>query len=164
MLVPAIAIKNQPLPEGETMPAEQNLKNHRRMDPFIHLFVFPVSMLNVIFAVWYAIRHWPAHSHIAIWWIILSIAFLVLATKCRINDLKLQDRIIRLEERLRLQSLLEPGELSYIKELTIRQLIALRFASDQELPALVHKTLTQNLEPQAIKESITHWRADNDRV
>lgn len=146
------------------MPSEQNLKNHMRLDPWIHLFVFPVSMLNVIFAIWYAIRHWPAHSHIAIWWIILSIAFLVLATKCRMNDLKLQDRIIRLEERLRLQTLLGPDQLPHINELTIRQLIALRFASDEEIPSLVHKTLTQNLDPKAIKESITSWRADYHRV
>ena len=146
------------------MPSEQNLKNHMRLDPWIHFFVFPVFILNFFFSIWLAVRHWSQHPHIVIWWIILSLALLVLATKCRMNDLKLQDRIIRLEERLRLQSLLGPGELSYINELTIRQLIALRFASDQEIPSLVHKTLTQNLEPKAIKESITNWRADNHRV
>ena len=146
------------------MSAEQNLKNHHRFDPWIHFFAFPVFILNVFFAICIAARHWSAHTHIVIWWIILSVALLILATKCRMNDLKLQDRIIRLEERLRLQALLGPAELSHISELTTPQLIALRFASDEELPALVHKTLTQNLCPKAIKESITHWRADHHRV
>lgn len=146
------------------MPTAQNLKNHARFDPPMHFFVFPVMLLNFFFSIGLAFRHWSMHPHITIWWIILSLALLVLATKCRTNDLKLQDRIIRLEERLRLQTLLPPNELHHVHELETRQLIALRFASDQELPALVHKTLTQNLEPKAIKESIVTWRADNHRV
>ena len=146
------------------MPTEQNLKNHHRFDPSMHFFVFPVTLLNFLFAIILAARHWSQHPHIAIWWIILSAALVVLATKCRINDLKLQDRIIRLEERLRLHTLLGPAESAHINELTTPQLIALRFASDEELPALVNKTLTQNLCPKAIKESVTTWRADNHRV
>ena len=146
------------------MPSEQNLKNHHRFDPIIHFFVFPVFILNFFFSIWLAVRHWAQHPHIVIWWIIVSLALLILATKCRMNDNKLQDRIIRLEERLRLQTLLGPDQLPHINELTTRQLIALRFASDEEIPALVHKTLTQRLEPQAIKESIVNWRADHHRV
>lgn len=146
------------------MAKEQNLKNHMRLDPIIHFFVFPVFILNVAFAIWLAARHWPAHERITIWWIIVSIALLILATKCRMNDNKLQDRIIRLEERLRLQALLGPDERPHIHELNTSQLIALRFASDDEIPALVRKTLTQNLEPRAIKESIVTWRGDHHRV
>jgi hypothetical protein len=151
-------------PKGNQMGAEQNLKNHRRNDPFIHYFVFPVFLLNLAFSIWLAVRHWPAHEHLLIWWVILSIAFLILAVKCRMNDLKLQDRIIRLEERLRLKALLGPDERPHISELSTRQLIALRFASDEELPTLVRKTLTQNLESQDIKQSIANWRADTHRV
>jgi hypothetical protein len=143
---------------------EQSLKSHARFDPPMHFFVFPVSILNLFVAIYMTIRNWPSYMHLHLWWIIVSLAFMVLATKCRVNDLKLQDRIIRLEERLRLAALLPPAAAAHIPELTTRQLIALRFASDAELPALVQKTLTQNLEPKAIKESITNWRPDNQRV
>ncbi len=146
------------------MAEEQNYKNHARLDPPIHLFVFPVLMINVGFAIYIAIHFRHEHPWLGHWSIIVSLALLVLAFKCRINDLKLQNRIIRLEERLRLASLLPPAELAHLQELTLRQLIALRFASDAELPALAHKTLTQNLEPKAIKQSIAQWRADNHRV
>jgi len=146
------------------MAAEQNYKNHARVDPLIHLFVFPVLMINVGVAIYVAIHFRHEYPWLGHWSIFVSLALLVLAVKCRVNDLKLQDRIIRLEERLRLASLLPATELAHIQELTVRQLIALRFASDAELPALVHKTLTQNLEPKAIKQSITQWRADNHRV
>jgi hypothetical protein len=82
----------------------------------------------------------------------------------RSQTLRAQDRIIRLEERLRLAALLPAEDRAHIDELSIKQLIALRFASDDELPALAHKTLTQNLEPKAIKQSIVNWRGDYYRV
>src|SRR5665213_2844718 len=145
------------------MSTPQSLKNHARFDPPIHFFVLPVLLLNLIFSIYATIHHWPEHRHMYLWWIVVSIALLVLGAKCRINDLKLQDRIIRLEERLRLAAILPVPELPHLQELTTPQLIALRFASDAELPALAHKTLTQGLEPAAIKQNITHWRADDHR-
>ncbi|MCU1222423.1 MAG: hypothetical protein JWQ42_516 [Edaphobacter sp.] len=146
------------------MPAPQNHKNHGRIDPPMHLFVFPVLLVNLIVSIYATIHNWPEHPQLGPWWIVVSIALVVLAFKSRINDLKVQDRLIRLEERLRLIALLPPGDRAYADELDIRQLIALRFASDDELPDLVHKTLTQRLEPKAIKQSITHWRPDDHRV
>jgi hypothetical protein len=146
------------------MAVPQSFKNHGRTDPPIHFFVFPVLILNLIASIYVTIRHWPNHPHLGPWWIVVSLALLVLAFKTRVNDLKLQDRIIRLEERVRLAALLPPADLAHIDELSIKQFVALRFASDAELPALVHRTLTQNLEPKAIKESITNWRADDHRV
>jgi len=146
------------------MPAPQNHKNHGRIDPPMHFFVFPILLVNLIFSIYVTIHQWPQNPHLHPWWIVVSLALVVLAFKSRINDLKVQDRLIRLEERLRLAALLPPADLAHANELDVKQLIALRFASDDELPALVHKTLTQRLEPKAIKQSITHWRPDNHRV
>jgi len=87
-----------------------------------------------------------------------------MALLSRIQALKAQDRVIRLEERLRLASLLPANELPHIQEFTTRQLIALRFASDAELPALAHRTLTERLEPKAIKQAIMNWRSDDLRI
>jgi Family of unknown function (DUF6526) len=146
------------------MPASQSLKNHARLDPPMHFFVQPVLLVNVIFSIYATIRHWPQHSHLYLWWIVVAFALLVFSVRTRENDLKVQDRIIRLEERLRLQALLPAADLAHIDELSIRQLVALRFAPDAEIPALVHKALTQNLEPKAIKQNIVNWRADTHRV
>ncbi|HEY0162860.1 MAG TPA: DUF6526 family protein [Edaphobacter sp.] len=146
------------------MPAPQNLRNHSRVDPAIHFFVVPVLLINVVVAIWQAVVHWNNLRAFCLWWIVVAIALVIVAAKTRMNALKVQDRIIRLEEHLRLATLLPAEQKVHIPELTTPQLIALRFASDEELPALVHKTLTRNLEPKQIKESITHWRADHERV
>lgn len=146
------------------MATPQSYAHHARTDPPMHFFVFPVLIVNLGVAIWIAIHFRHDFPYLGHWSIVVSLALLILSFKCRINDLKLQDRIIRLEERLRIASLLPADQHKHIPELTVRQLIALRFASDEELPTLVHKALTQNLEPKAIKQNITHWRADNHRV
>lgn len=146
------------------MATPQSYAHHARTDPPMHFFVFPVLIVNLGVAIWIAIHFRHDFPYLGHWSIVVSLALLILSFKCRINDLKLQDRIIRLEERLRIASLVPADQHKHIPELTVRQLIALRFASDEELPTLVHKALTQNLEPKAIKQNITHWRADNHRV
>lgn len=146
------------------MATPQSYAHHARTDPPIHFFVFPVLIVNLGVAIWIAIHFRHDFPYLGHWSIVVSLALLILSFKCRINDLKLQDRIIRLEERLRIASLVPADQHKHIPELTVRQLIALRFASDEELPTLVHKALTQNLDPKAIKQNITHWRADNHRV
>jgi hypothetical protein len=159
MLMP-VSTKGPP-----SMAAPQNYSNHARLDPPMHLFIVPVFVINLIVALWTTVSRWHHHHHaMHLWWIVVSIALIVLALKSRINDLKLQDRIIRLEERLRMTSLLPADQVSHLQELSVRQIVALRFAADEELSALVHKTLTQDLEPKAIKQSITTWRADHHRV
>jgi hypothetical protein len=121
-------------------------------------------LLNIIFSIYVTIHEWPRYEHTHLWWIVIAFVLFVLAGTARGSTLTTQDRIIRLEERLRLTALLTAEERAHIDELSIQQLIALRFASDAELPALVRKTLTQNLEPKAIKQSIVNWRGDYDRA
>jgi len=142
----------------------QTYANHARLDPLYHLFTLLILAINVGVAIYIAIHFRHNYPWLGHWSILVALALLILALKSRMYALKVQDRIIRLEERLRLAAILPANEQPHIAELTIPQLIALRFASDAELPALVHKTLTQNLEPKAIKQSITNWRPDNDRV
>ena len=146
------------------MPTPQNLQNHARWYPLFHFFVLPMLLLNFIFSIYATVHAWPRYAHTHLWWIAMSVVFFVMAGIARGGALKVQDRIIRLEERLRLAALLPAEERSHIDELSINQLIALRFASDAELPSLVRKTLTQNLEPKAIKQSIVNWRGDYHRV
>ncbi len=146
------------------MPESQSYRSHARFEPPFHFFLLPILLLNLGFAVYSTIHHWPQHRELFLWWILMSLALIVLAGVARGSALKAQDRIIRLEERLRLASLLSPDELSRSRSLTERQLIALRFASDAELPALVSRTLAENLTAKQIKESITSWRPDNFRV
>ncbi|HLH39172.1 MAG TPA: DUF6526 family protein [Bryobacteraceae bacterium] len=139
----------------------QNFQNHARVDPLFHFFLAPVALLIVIGSVYELVRDpgWVSGAHVvgAIW------AFVALF-KLRLYPLKVQDRVIRLEERLRMEKLLPEPWKSRIPELSEAQLIALRFASDAELPDLVEKTLGANLEPKAIKQSIRNWRPDYLRV
>jgi hypothetical protein len=146
------------------MPTPQTFKNHARFYPLFHFFVLPVLLINLIFSIYATIHHWPEHRILFLWWIVMSIVLFIMAGVSRGQALRVQDRIIRLEERLRFAALLPVDERAHIDELSIQQLIALRFASDDELPALVRKTLTQNLEPKAIKASIVNWRGDYHRV
>jgi hypothetical protein len=139
----------------------QTLANHGRFDPIFHFFLAPVALIMVLASIYEAIKDpgymTGAHVVVALW------AFLALF-RIRSYALKAQDRVIRLEERLRMEKLLPESLKSRIGELTEKQLIALRFASDAELPALVEKTLSGNLDQKAIKESIRDWRPDYFRI
>lgn len=146
------------------MAAPQSCQSHARWDPAFHYFVLPVLLLNIFFAIYLLVHHWPIHRDLLGWWIVLSIVLFVVAGKSRGNALKAQDRIIRLEERLRMAALLSAEENARSQALTESQLIGLRFASDAELPALVKRTLDENLTQKQIKESINSWRPDYFRV
>jgi hypothetical protein len=146
------------------MPEPQNFKNHVRFDPPWHFFVAPLLLINIGFAITATVRHWPNHPHLFPWWIVMSIVIFVAVGLARGHALKVQDRVIRLEERLRYDRLLSPELRTRAEALTVRQIVALRFASDAELPSLVQRTLDETLEPKQIKQAIVNWRADYLRV
>ena len=152
------------------MSEQQNFANHGKLVPAFHFFVIPVLLLNLVSAIvllYAAARHeWGAFPLFhAIFNLILAVALIVLAFLARLFALGVQDRVIRLEERLRMQQLLPEGLRPRINEFTINQLVALRFASDAELPELAGKVLRDNLNSRkAIKQMIRNWRADHQRV
>jgi hypothetical protein len=99
------------------------------------------------------------------WWIIVSVALLMLTTFVRTYSLKVQDRLIRLEEKLRYQQILSPALAQQTGNLTVRQTVALRFAADEELEELVNSVLSGKfVKTKDIKRAIKQWRADNFRV
>ncbi|MGD0796526.1 MAG: DUF6526 family protein [Acidobacteriaceae bacterium] len=146
------------------MAEPQNLKNHTRFDPPWHFFIAPVLLLNILFSIGYTIHHWPEHRVLCLWWVLLSVVALMAVGRARQHSVIVQDRLIRLEERLRMKALLGADEYARAEALTVDQLIGLRFASDAELPKLVKKTLDENLTRKQIKEAIENWRPDYLRV
>jgi len=143
------------------MAETQSFKNHTKWDPPFHFFLGPVGMIALIWSIYQCAMHpgWMTGLHVlAILWLV------VLVFKTRLYAVKVQDRVIRLEERLRLAQVLPAAQQSRIGELTVDQLIGLRFASDAELPGLVDKALAGNWNRKQIKEAVTNWRADNWRV
>lgn len=146
------------------MPTPQSYAHHTRWDPPFHFFILPVFALAVIVAIIHAVMHIHHHPIHSVMLVVFALAALVAIFKIRLNTLKVQDRLIRLEERLRLASILQEPLRSRIPELTESQLIGLRFASDAELPALVQRALTEKLSCSDIKKSIQTWRPDNFRV
>ena len=139
----------------------QNFSNHSRYDPPFHFFVLPVFALALLATIVHLVR-WPGlHSALVV---VVMIAAIVAIFKIRLYALKVQDRVIRLEERLRFASLLDPALRPRIPEFTESQFIALRFASDAELPALAARALNEKLSAQEIKKAIQQWRPDYWRV
>jgi hypothetical protein len=140
----------------------QTYANHIRLHPPFHFFLAPGAMVLLILTIVNVFRRYSQLDA----WILLLMAILFFAALflVRLYPLKAQDRLIRLEERLRLEAVLPAGFVPRIPELTEAQLIALRFASDSELPALVEKALATKMPARNIKKAIVTWRPDTFRV
>jgi len=142
--------------------APQSFENHTRWHPPFHFFLVPVFALNVIFALVQLIRFRDLDHAV---WFVLALALVVLTTLARTNALRVQDRVIRLEERLRYQQVLPPALALRACALSPRQMVALRFASDEELAELAQQVLDGKLtEGKQIKRAVKHWRPDTLRV
>ncbi len=140
----------------------QNYKNHARLIPGFHFFVLPVLLVNVLYSVWLA---WSAPSFGVGFGVMVAVALLMTALLARLMSLKAQDRVIRLEMRLRMREVLPADLHGRINDVTPEQLIGLRFAGDGELADLVRQTLDGSLATRkSIKEAVKDWQADNLRV
>lgn len=139
----------------------QNFSSHTRYDPLFHFFILPVFSLLLLASIVHLVIRPDLHSAVLV---VVAIAMAAVIFKIRLYPLKVQDRVIRLEERLRLATLLDPALRPRIGEFTESQLIALRFASDAELPALAARALNEKLSAPEIKKAIRQWRPDNWRV
>jgi hypothetical protein len=136
----------------------QNFENHAKTVPAFHLFVLPVFVLNVISQI---VRVFRAPGYGTVLSLLVAIALFLLAVNARMFAMTVQDRVIRLEMRLRLQQLLPQDLTPRIPEFTLAQLVSLRFASDAELPELARKVLDEKLnDRKAIKKLIRNWQPD----
>lgn len=136
----------------------QNFENHGKTVPMFHFFVLPVLVINIVSAIVRLVRYPNVGNGI---WLLVTVALLFLAFNIRMFALTVQDRVIRLEMRLRLQQLLPQDLKARIPEFTVNQLVALRFAGDAELPELARKVLDEKLnDRKAIKKLIRNWQPD----
>ena len=143
------------------MPKAQSAASHTKYDPITHFVLIPIFSVNFGLSIYWA-AHDPEHRlGLDLWLVVLAFALLLMVMKMRNYSLRVQDRLIRLEERLRVSALASSAD---AERLSTGQLIALRFASDEELPMLVAHTLGEGLTSRQIKERITSWRPDLARI
>ena len=139
----------------------QTLANHMKLDPWFHFVLLPGLLAMLIWTVVHWVREPESESAMFVATVLLMI---VMALRVRPYALKVQDRVIRLEERLRLAGLGGNPLGERLCELTEAQLIALRFAADEEAPSLAQRTLKESMRPKEIKAAIRNWRGDYWRV
>lgn len=138
---------------------EQNFENHVKFVPTFHYFVMPVLLLNFVSCIVHLVRHWFEWNALVATLTALALVFLMF--HARLFALRVQDRVIRLEERQRMSRLFPDDLQARINEFKPAQLVALRFASDEELPTLARQILNDKITDQkTIKKSIKAWRAD----
>ena len=140
----------------------QTLASHRRFIPAWHFFAVPVLIINVFVVGTYFGKN-PSLANA--WALAVAIALAIGITLSRNMPLRAQDRIIRLEERIRLERLLPPDLRARVGDLTPGQLIELRFAPDNEVPELTRRVLAGELTSRGdIKSAVQNWRSDHLRV
>ena len=142
--------------------AEQSFKSHAKWVPPFHFFVLPVLLINIGFQIYWCVKAFSVSGVVSL---LVAVALFVGVGTARGMVLKVQDRLIRLEERLRFERVLPADLHARIGEFTIDQLVALRFASNAELPELARKVLDEKiLDRKSIKQLIKTWRPDFARA
>jgi hypothetical protein len=156
--------KLQRIPKRKKMEAAmaQNFENHTKIVPVFHYFILPVLGINLVSAICRVVHFFSANTVISV---LVAAALVLLALYGRMFALRVQDRVIRLEMQVRLQNLLPPDQRVRIPEFTVSQLVALRFASDAELPGLARKVLDEKFsDRKTIKKMIQNWQPDDLRA
>ena len=139
----------------------QNYKNHAKFIPVFHYIALPLLLINFLAALF---RLTQDINFYALNDLGLAVALIIVAVFTRLFALKAQDRVIRLEEQLRIQALLPDALKTNAGRLTMGQIVALRFASDEELAELTQDALDHNTSPNALKQAVKNWRPDYNRV
>ena len=140
----------------------QTYATHTRWFPPVHYFLLPLFLINFLVVTWAAFKN-PSGS--ALWAALMAFALIVFLFASRLMAMAVQDKVIRLEKRLRMRELLPADLQARIGELTREQFVGLRFASNGELPALVRRVLAGELKRVTdIKKAVTQWRGDDLRA
>src|SRR3954447_22418408 len=143
------------------MPDSQNYSNHTRWYPLVHFVIQPLLIINLLCQL---VRLIMSPGWERGFWVLLSIVFILMTVAARLQALAVQDRVIRLEEKLRYLQILSPELGARASGLSVGQMIALRFASDAELPTMIERTLAGEFaKGKDIKIAINEWRGDHLR-
>jgi hypothetical protein len=155
-----LALPHRIVYRGDWNVATQSYKSHAMFDPLFHFVLVPLDLLLIAGSVRWLYKHFDGvHAGL----LLASIILLLLTFKARLYALRLQDRIIRVEEQVRLRRLM-PEDTALVETLSIDQFVGLRFAPDAEAPALARRAIQEKLDRKAIKAAIAVWRPDEDRV
>jgi hypothetical protein len=142
--------------------APQTFENHAKMVPLYHFVTFGLLVVNLGWASTLLFRNFSTGTVVGF---LLALALIFVFFFARVFALGVQDRVIRLEERLRMERLFADDLKARIQDFTTEQLIALRFASDEELPALARRVLDEGIaDRKTIKQAVKNWRADHQRI
>lgn len=144
------------------MAEQQNYQNHTRWYPLQHFIITPLLLINFVRQIYNFFRDSSMQN---LYWIFIAFMLILIALAARLQALKAQDRVIRLEEKMRYREILPKELAAAAVNLPMPQIIALRFASDAELSELVQKIINGELkESKEIKQAIKNWRGDYLRV
>ena len=146
------------------MPAEQSFANHTRFDPPYHFFLVPVFLVNLLVAIVFAWKTFRVEPFLSLWRVVVALGLLLMVGLFRSYALRVQNRVIRLEEQLRFAALRPTLNASDLQVLSMGQLIALRFASDAEAATLARRAVAESLSPKQIKQAVQNWKPDLHRV
>ncbi|HET7458175.1 MAG TPA: DUF6526 family protein [Gemmatimonadaceae bacterium] len=140
------------------MERTQSFATHRRWFPMHHFVVMPLLGINLGIAV-RRVMHTPTYGN---WWtVVMAVVFMLIANNARVMALTVQNRVIRLEQWIRLGAVLPADLKPRVSELDLGQLLGLRFASDAELPELVRRCLAGELrKPDDVKRQVKDWQPD----